>query len=181
MAQNLSIVQSEKWKTGSFYIFLLSPNSTKCTAALVLFLLAQENFCSVIYSLSCFDKLYHHRKPQALFPVMSINLLKGKKKSMMVCLTQLPLTSFPPPPPPASTPPLCLLCLALCSSAQEMLWLLKVRLLYWYTMSKQVLPFVWQERCSPQTSMLYTYPQIKQRTRCVLGSVPDPHSRMAES
>lgn len=42
-------------------------------------------------------------------------------------------------------------------------WLLKVRLLYWYTMSKQVLAFVWHEQYSPQTSILYTYPQTNQR------------------
>lgn len=72
MAQNLSIVQYEKRKTGSFYIFVLSPNSTKCMAALVLFLLTREILQCHLFP-GCFDKLHHHRKFSFS---SSINLLK---------------------------------------------------------------------------------------------------------
>lgn len=143
-------------RTGSFYIFVLSPDSTECAAALVLFLLTQENFCSVIYSLVVLINSTTTENLRLFFH-FCLSIYWKKNARWFIWLSS-PLTSLPP----SSTFSSCLHCSTVFALFSTVLQCtgkcFGCSRLDCYTdiqWASKCFLFVWHEQYTPQTSILY--------------------------
>lgn len=140
---------------------MLSPDATECIPPHTREILQWRFFCS-----GSFDKL-HILPPQktlSCFPFFLLCLSLLKKKCTAVYLPRLALA---PLLHLLLLPPLlhCVCFVLHCAPVhRKMLWLLKVRLLYWSTKSKCMFPFVWHEQhTSPDKHTVHANTNVLQR------------------